>query len=370
LTANFADRNHHYLRTNLKTVFYFALFFPVVDFLTLGIQGAVFWRSGIEIAGATLTVGDFMWLWLLLTYVFEPLRELAEKYNVLQSAMASAERIFTVLDTDQDKTDPPHAAKANGLAGKVEFDDVRFGYVKNQPVLDGVSFTIQPGETVALVGATGGGKTTIAALLSRDYEPNAGRILIDDRPTDAYQRRSLRSRIAYVPQDVFLFTGSVLDNLTLGDGVTAERAEVAAKTIGAESFIHRFPGGYQHQLVERGSNLSAGERQILAFVRALAMNPALLILDEATANVDPGTEETIQRAIPKLLEGRTSLVIAHRLSTVKRADRILVLHHGKIRESGTHAELLKKGALYSRLYRLQFAGTEAPGRVVGDARRP
>ncbi|MBI4878526.1 MAG: ABC transporter ATP-binding protein [Planctomycetes bacterium] len=363
----FAAHNRSFLRANLRTVLYFALFFPVVDGVSLAIQGGVFWRGGLDILGARLTIGEFLQFWYYLNFIFEPLRELAERYNVLQSAMASAERIFKVLDTPPEAADAAHALAAEKLSGRVAFEDVHFAYRAGEPVLDGVSFSVQPGETVALVGATGGGKTTVTALLNRFYEPLSGRITIDGADIRAYRRASLRAALAYVPQDVFLFTGTVLDNLMMGGpAVTREQAMAAARAIGAERIIQRLPDGYEQRLAERGANLSAGERQILSFARALAVDPAILILDEATANVDPETEEEIQRAIRKLLAGRTSIVVAHRLSTIRQAARILVLHRGRIREEGTHQELLARGGLYAALYHLQFAVNESPGRGAGE----
>lgn len=348
----FGERNAEHMRAHIRTIFFFALFFPVVDFIGLGTQAGTLWIGGIEIAGERLRFGEFIQFWYYLNFIFEPLRELAERYNVLQSAMASAERIFGLFDIAEDQDagrttlTPPR--------GGVRFEHVDFAYVDGRPVLEDISFEVKPGETLALVGATGGGKTTIAALLARFYEPSAGRVLVDGVDVKDLPRAHLRDLIAYVPQDVFLFTGTVMENLRLSDRVSAERAQAAARAIDADRFIQRFPGGYDHVLAERGQNLSAGERQLLAFVRALAKDPRILILDEATANVDPTTEATIQAAIPKLLEGRTSIVIAHRLSTVRRADRILVLHKGKLREQGTHDELLRANGLYAALVRLQF----------------
>ena len=354
-SENFASRNEQFLRSNLKTVFYFALFFPVVDSISLAIQGGVFWQGGIEILGERLTLGQFLQFWLYVGFIFEPLRELAEKYNVLQSAMASAERVFAVIDEPAETEDGEEAQAASDLQGGIEFDNVSFQYGDGEPVLKQISFRVKPGETVALVGATGSGKTTITSLLWRFYEPTSGRILIDGQPIEAYRRSSLRGGMAYVPQDVFLFTGSVLDNLSLGNpAVSSEQARESARLLGADRFIQRLEGGYSHALTERGSNLSAGERQIISFARALAADPAILVLDEATASVDPVTESEIQAATVKLLRGRTSIVVAHRLSTIRRADRILVLHKGEIREQGTHEELLDAGGLYSVLHRLQF----------------
>ncbi|MCC7171164.1 MAG: ABC transporter ATP-binding protein, partial [Planctomycetes bacterium] len=348
----FGERNAEHMRAHIRTIFFFALFFPVVDFIGLGTQAGTLWIGGIEIAGERLRFGEFIQFWYYLNFIFEPLRELAERYNVLQSAMASAERIFGLFDIPQDQDEG--RTTLNPPRGGVRFEHVDFAYVDGRPVLEDISFEVKPGETLALVGATGGGKTTIAALLARFYEPTAGRVLVDGVDVKDLPRAHLRDLIAYVPQDVFLFTGTVMENLRLSDRVGAERAQAAARAIDADRFIQRFPGGYDHVLAERGQNLSAGERQLLAFVRALAKDPRILILDEATANVDPTTEATIQAAIPKLLEGRTSIVIAHRLSTVRRADRILVLHKGKLREQGTHEELLRANGLYAALVRLQF----------------
>lgn len=364
--AIFQTRNDGYLVANLRTVFYFALFFPVVDWITYTVQGGVFWRSGIEIAGTTLTYGEFIQFWSYLTFMFEPLRELAEKYNVLQSAMASAERIFTVLDAPPEPTDAPDALPSEGLRGEIRFDGVGFEYDEGRPVLKDISFTAQAGETIAIVGATGGGKTTLTSLLLRMHDPTIGTIRIDGVPIDQYRRRELRARLAYVQQDVFLFAGTVMDNLRImPPAIEEESAEersrgeakvlAAAKAIGADEIIRQLPDGYQTVLTERGGNLSGGERQLISFARALAIDPAVLILDEATASVDPETEARVQHAIDTLLSGRTSLVIAHRLSTIKKASRILVLHHGELREQGTHQELMDHDGIYRRLYDLQFS---------------
>lgn len=355
--ARFAERCAAYLAANLKTIFYFAMFFPIVDGLTLVAQGAVFWEGGALILGSELTIGQFLQLWFYLGLMFEPLREMAEKYNILQSAMASAERVFHVLDEAPEPADPENAVELERIKGSIRFEKVDFSYVPEVPILRGVDLEVKAGETCALVGPTGGGKTTLTALLARFYEPVAGRITLDGRDVREYTRRSLRSRIAYVPQDPFLFTGTILENLTLGNpAVTAERARDAVAAIGALRFVERFELGFEHVLTERGSNLSAGERQILAFARALALDPEILILDEATANVDPETERVIQQAIQRLLEGRTSIVIAHRLSTIRRASKIVVIQRGQVRESGTHQELLRQRGIYQRLHRIQFGG--------------
>lgn len=362
--SRFAERCAAYLAANLKTIFYFAMFFPIVDGLTLIAQGAVFWEGGALILGSELTIGQFLQLWFYLGLMFEPLREMAEKYNVLQSAMASAERVFHVLDESPEPADPPSAVALERLHSSIRFEAVDFHYSKEVPILRGVDLEVKAGETCALVGPTGGGKTTLTALLARFYEPVAGRITIDGRDLREYTRASLRARIAYVPQDPFLFTGTILENLTLGNpAVTPERAREAIAAIGASRFVSRFERGFEHVLTERGSNLSTGERQILAFARALALDPEILILDEATANVDPETEQVIQKAIQRLLEGRTSIVIAHRLSTIRRASKIVVIQRGQIRESGTHDELLRLRGVYQRLHRIQFG--DAPATTAG-----
>lgn len=353
--TRFAERCLAYLTANLKTIFYFAMFFPIVDGLTLIAQGAVFWKGGSLILGSELTIGQFLQLWFYLGLMFEPLREMAEKYNILQSAMASAERVFHVLDEKPEPADPENAVTLDHVRESIRFEHVDFDYSKDVPILRNIDLEVRVGEMCALVGPTGGGKTTLTALLARFYEPTAGRIKIDGRDLAEYTRSSLRAKIAYVPQDPFLFTGSILENLTLGNPrVSAERAKEAVAAIGASRFVARLEGGFDHVLSERGSNLSTGERQILAFARALALDPEILILDEATANVDPETEHVIQSAIARLLEGRTSIVIAHRLSTIRRASRIAVLQRGQIRENGTHEELLRIGGVYERLHRIQF----------------
>jgi ATP-binding cassette, subfamily B, multidrug efflux pump len=367
--SRFAERCNAFLAANLKTVFYFALFFPVVDGLTLAAQGAVFWQGGNLILGSELTIGQFLQLWFYLGLMFEPLREMAEKYNVLQSAMASAERVFQVLDEAPEAPDPPDAATLDGFREQIRFDQVDFEYAPGVQVLRNVDLEVRRGEMVALVGPTGGGKTTLSALLTRFYEPTHGRILIDGLEIARMKRASLRSLIAYVPQDPFLFTGTILENLILGNpAVTPARAKAAIDAIGASPFVSRFERGFDHILTERGSNLSAGERQIIAFARALALDPQILVLDEATANIDPDTEQLIQLAITRLLAGRTSIVIAHRLSTIRRADRIAVIQRGEIREQGTHDQLMRVDGIYRKLHRVQFStqNSGAPDIFVGS----
>jgi ATP-binding cassette subfamily B protein len=300
---------------------------------------------------------------------FQPLQDLSEKFNLLQSAMASSERIFTLLD--QPVTVPaPAAPRAlpKARVGEVRFEHVWFRYAPDGPwVLKDVSFTASPGRTLALVGYTGAGKTTIISLLLRFYDVTEGRITVDGVDIRELDPAALRRLIGFVQQDLFLFTGDILRNLVLDTGVTEAAARQAAERVGADRFIERLPAGYAHVLGERGRSLSVGERQLLSFARALALDPAILVLDEATSSVDAEAEAQIQRALAELMAGRTSIVVAHRLSTILHADEILVLHHGEVRERGTHRELLAARGLYERLYRLQIAAGAAPPRPAATA---
>jgi ATP-binding cassette subfamily B protein len=291
---------------------------------------------------------------------FQPLQDLSEKFNLLQSAMASSERVFSLLDEPVTVQEPARpVALSRPVRGLVRFEDVWFRYSPDGPwVLRDISFTAAPGRTIALVGATGAGKTTIVNLLLRFYDPERGRITVDGVDIRELSTADLRSVIGFVQQDLFLFTGDILHNLTLDAPITPEAARQAARRVGADRFIERLPAGYAHELGERGRSLSVGERQLLSFARALALDPRILVLDEATSSVDAEAEAQIQRAIAELMAGRTSIVVAHRLSTILHADEILVLHHGEIRERGSHRELLALGGLYDRLYQLQLRGQE------------
>jgi len=357
VSERFAGLLDHYLDANVRTILLFALFFPALDLLVNGIQAATVWAGGVDIASGTLQVGLFFQFWLYVNKLLDPVRELGERYNILQSAFASSERIFQVLDTEPAIACPsPERARCPAArAGHVRFENVNFEYLSGTPVLQDVSFEIPPGATVAVVGATGAGKSTLVNLLLRFYEPTRGRITIDGVDLREFDLAALRSQFGLVLQEDFLFAGTVRENLVM------ERTEVSETSLQraldasrAAEVVARLPGGLDAPVAERGATLSTGERQLLAIARALAGEPHFVVLDEATASVDSETEHRIEEAKANLLQGRSALVIAHRLSTVRRADRILVMHRGELRESGTHEELLRRGGIYARLYTLQF----------------
>lgn len=351
----YREINGSYLNAFQKTVFAYSLYFPAVEIIGTFALAGILWQASSRIQEG-LTFGGFYLFWYFLGRFFQPIRDMAERYNVLQSAMASAERVFKVLDTPEGLPRLPPSRPADvppPTPGKVEFRNVWFAYNDEEYVLRDVSFVVQPGEMVAIVGATGAGKSTIINLLGRYYDPQRGVVEVDGVDVREYDPRELRRRIGTVLQDVFLFSRSVRENIALDEPVPDEDVEMYAREVHADSFIVRLEGGYDHRLTERGGTLSAGERQLLAFARAIAHSPDFLVLDEATANVDTGTEILIQDALERLFAGRTSIVIAHRLSTIRRASRIVVLHKGEIREVGSHAELLSHKGIYYRLHLLQ-----------------
>jgi ATP-binding cassette, subfamily B, multidrug efflux pump len=358
--ARFSALNREHLEAHLRSITIYAVFFPVVEVLTAVAMALLLYYGGLRTIHGTLTVGVLAAFIQLTRRFFQPLQDLSEKFNLLQSAMASSERVFGLLDQPVSVLEPARPVMLpQPIRGEVRFEDIWFRYGPDGPwVLRDVSFTASPGQTIALVGHTGAGKTTIVNLLLRFYDPDRGRILVDGVDIRQLSTSDLRSLIGFVQQDLFLFTGDILHNLTLDAPVSPEAAHEAARRVGADRFIERLPAGYAHRLGERGRSLSVGERQLLSFARALALDPRILVLDEATSSVDAEAEAQIQRAIAELMAGRTSIVVAHRLSTILHADEILVLQHGEIRERGSHRELLLQEGLYQRLYQLQLRGQE------------
>lgn len=346
---------------NLESIFYYAVFYPALDFLSALGMAAILWWGGGEVIQGTMTIGAVVTFLQYSKRFYRPLMDLSEKYNILQAAMASSERVFQLLDEAPAIAAPPSPVPVpRPLRGEIAFDGVRFSYVPGEEVLKGVSFRAEPGETIALVGATGSGKSTIVNLLLRFYDVTGGAVRVDGHDVRTFDPISFREGFGIVLQDTFLFTGTIAENVAFFDPrVSRETVERACREVGLGPLLARLPDGLDTKLGERGGGLSVGEKQLLAFARALARDPRILILDEATSSVDPETEAVIETAVDRLLSGRTSVVVAHRLSTVVRADRILVLSHGEVRESGTHAELLARGGLYARLYALQLKDREA-----------
>ena len=357
--------NDHYLEAHLRSITYYALFFPVIEVLTSVALALIIWYGGGGILGGTVTVGVVAAFLQYARRFFRPIQDLSEKYNLLQAALASSERVFRLLDREEQVKDPVSpVVLPEHTRGEIEFQDVWFAYAQRADgvpdwVIKGLSFRAAAGEKVAIVGHTGAGKTTIINLLMRFYDVQRGEIRLDGVPIHRARMRDLRACIGLVLQDVFLFSEDVRYNVRLGASISEERLIAAARRVSADRLVRKLPRGYYQPLGERGTSLSVGERQLVSFARALAFDPPILVLDEATSSVDSEIEAQIEAATNELLEGRTSLVIAHRLSTVRGADRILVLHHGELREEGSHVELLARGGLYARLHELQFARVPA-----------
>jgi ABC-type multidrug transport system fused ATPase/permease subunit len=353
-SRRFEQINGKYYLANMRQISLYAFFVPLVEILSSGAIGLLLWYGGGRVIQEAITLGVLVAFLSYIRMFFQPIRDLSEKYNILQSAMASLERIFSLLDEDQRISKPPFP-EMEEIRGNVEFHHVSFSYNGKDRVLKDVSFTVQEGETVAIVGATGAGKTSLLHLLERFYEVGDGAILIDGIDIRERDLAQLRSQIGLVMQDTFLFAGDIEENIRLGDGRIDERkVREVAQVVNAEKFIQRLPDGYRTKTGEGGQALSAGEKQLLAFARALSINPKILVLDEATSHVDPETERFVQEGLAQLLKGRTAIVIAHRLSTIQHADRIVVLHKGRVRETGNHTELMAQKGIYFRLYQLQY----------------
>ena len=359
---SFHEINDDYRNANIETVYYYAIFYPLVDFIgAIGIALVIWFGgyqllTGISANGAALTVGIVVAFIQYSQQLFQPIRDLSDKFNVLQAAIVASHRIFVLLDLPVNIETPKEPKKLDKAVGKIEFQNVWFAYKNEDWVLCDVSFTIEAGESIALVGATGSGKTTVTNLLMRFYDVQRGKILLDGVDVRDWDLKSLRENFAVVLQDVFLFSGSIADNIRLGNQlIDDEKIVWSAKEVHADEFIKKLPDAYQSEVKERGAGLSVGQKQLISFARALAFDPKILVLDEATSSIDTETEQLIQQAVDRVMQARTSLVVAHRLSTVQQCDRIFVFHHGELREGGTHNELLAKRGLYWRLYQLQYS---------------
>jgi ATP-binding cassette subfamily B protein len=360
--ARFAGINDEHRKANIDTIFYYAVFFPLVDFIGAVGIALIIWFGGYRVMNHALSLGALVAFIQYSGFLFQPIRDISDKYNVLQSAVVASHRIFQALDLPITITTPANPLKKGRAEGRIEFENVWFAYKDEDWVLKDVSFTVSPGQSVALVGHTGSGKTTITNLLMRFYDVQQGRILLDGVDVRDWELQSLRENFAVVLQDIFLFTGTVESNIRLGrEDISNERIRWAATEVCADNFIRRLPHDYKSEVRERGAGLSVGQKQLISFARALAFDPALMILDEATSSIDTETEQSIQQAIERVMRNRTSLVVAHRLSTIQRADKIIVLHHGEIREQGNHQDLLTLQGLYWKLYKLQYAD---PSRMI------
>jgi ATP-binding cassette subfamily B protein len=358
VAQQFKKYNIDLLKANLGEMYVYATFRPIIDFLTSITIATVLFFGSKYIFNIQLSLGVLIAFINLVQMFYFPVQDISEKYTLLQSAMAGGERVFALMDTDERIPDSGRLDASENCKGKIEFKHVSFSYNPQEPVLKNLSFTVEPGEMVAIVGYTGAGKTTITNVLSRLWDIQDGEILLDDIPITEYKLSSLRNVIVPVLQEVFLFSGTIADNIRLGLPLPDEEVERAAKAVYAHEFISRLPQGYNTKLSEGATNISSGQRQLISFARLLAHNPKVIVLDEATSSIDTETEQLIQRGMQNILKDRTSIVIAHRLSTIRHANKILVLSNGEIVESGTHEELIKKNSLYSTLYRLQYEQQE------------
>lgn len=352
----FTEKSAELYRANFREVMVFAVFRPLIYMVSVLALGIVLYAGGYSLLEGVISIGTLFIFVQYISSFFEPIQELAEQFSTLQSAFASAEKIFTVLDEKPAVVGPEHPVQLPNIKGRIEFRNVWFAYEKEDYILKDVSFTIEPGQKVAFVGATGAGKSSILNLIGRYYDIQKGQILIDGVDIRKLDISLLRSAIGQVQQDVFLFTGDIESNIRLGnEGISEEKIREASRIVNADRFIRLLPGGYREKVTERGATFSAGQRQLLSFARTLAYDPSILVLDEATANIDTETEQWIQEALEHLMSGRTTIMVAHRLSTIQHADLIMVMHKGRIRESGTHQELLQQNGIYKKLYELQLA---------------
>ncbi|HEX9740472.1 MAG TPA: ABC transporter ATP-binding protein [Ignavibacteriaceae bacterium] len=355
----FSNINSDYRAANIKSIFYYAVFYPGVELLSSIAIALIIWYGGGEIIQGTLTIGVLFAFIQYTEMFFRPIRDLSEKYNIMQTAMASSERIFKLLDNQTFIKDPEVPVKLERVKGEIEFRNVWFAYNEEDYILKDISFKINHGETVAIVGHTGAGKTSIINILTRFYDINKGTILVDGIDISKVDKKELRKHISVVLQDVFLFSGTIKSNIDMdNEDISPDKITEASRTVGADRFINSLTQQYDEVVKERGATLSVGQKQLISFARALAYNPKILILDEATSSVDTETEILIQKAIENLLVGRTAIVIAHRLSTIQSADKIIVMHKGEIRETGKHQELLAKRGIYYKLYQLQYKDQE------------
>jgi ATP-binding cassette subfamily B protein len=350
----FESINAEHRDANIRSIFYYAIFFPLVDVLVAISFALIVWYGAKGMLHEEMAFGELMAFIMFINLFFRPVRAIADRFNNIQMGIVAAERIFQLID-QQEYSEPEHGETALRLKGEISFDQVWFAYNDQQWILKGIDFHVQPGQTLALVGHTGSGKTTIANLVSQLYKHQKGSIQLDGRSINDWNLRSIRRQIALVLQDVFLFSGSIEDNIRLHDEqLPTEAIKTAAMRIGAYDFINKLPGGFEYNVMERGLSLSLGQRQLISFIRALAFDPSILVLDEATSAIDSETELLIQRAIETLLQNRTAIIIAHRLSTIKHADQILVLDKGEIVERGSHSELLAQKGTYAQLYTTQL----------------